>query len=241
MIKEILLKKIYFIVFLIFTLNLYFLSGLDFTNNASLNDIIDKYIRFDNWKQAKISLEDYLKSNPTDTYAFSLYANVLGELKMFDEAIVAARTALNYEQNKETQGEFYNQLGYFYYSKNLTDLSLEMYNKSVALNNNLDSSYYMLGLLYSGKNDYDNTLSNWKRYVMITTNMEKKEKMQTIISKLEKQFADEKMKKAEEARLKEESLKKLQDELEKEKADSKSLEADKNKTKKSGVELEEIE
>ena len=235
------MKKIIFIVFLIFNLTFYFLSGLNLTNNPNLNDIIDKYIRFDNWKQAKSSLEDYLKSNPTDTYAYSLYSEVLGELKLFDDAIVAARTALNYEKDSATQGELYNQLGYFYYSKKLPDLSLEMYNKSVALNNNLDSSYYMLGLIYSGKNDYDNTLANWKRYVMITTNLGKKEKMQTIISKLEKQFTDEKMKKAEETRLKEESLKKLQDELEKEKADSKSLEADKNKTKKSGIELEEIE
>jgi tetratricopeptide (TPR) repeat protein len=241
MIKEIFLKRNIFIVFLIIGINFYFLFGLNFSNNQNLTDIIDKYIRFDNWKEAKASIEDYLKSNPTDTYAYSLYANVLAELKLYDDAIVAARTALNYEKNSETQGEFYNQLGFFYYSKNLNDLAIEMYSKSVSLNNSLDSSYYMLGLLYSGKNDYDNTLSNWKRYIMITTNQEKKKKMQQIVSMLEKKFADDKMKKEEEAKLKADSLKKLQDELDKDNADSKSLEADKNKTKKSNVELEEIE
>jgi hypothetical protein len=41
--------------------------------------------------------------------------------------------------------------------------------------------------------------------------------------------------------MKAEYLKKLQEELDKDNADSKSLEADKNKTKKSNVELEEIE
>jgi tetratricopeptide (TPR) repeat protein len=232
------LKKYFILIFTVFIVNSY---ALDLSSGPGVAEIIDKFVRFDKWREAKSAFENYLKSNPTDTYAYSVYANVLGELKLYDDAIIAARTGLNYEKTDEAKGGFYNQLGYFYYSKKINDLALDMYKKSSEYSKNLDSSYYMQGLIYAEKNDYDSAILSWKNYIAVTNNLAKREKMQALLSKLEKKITDEKMKKEEEKKLKEEYLKKLTDELDKEKADSKSLEADKNKTKKSGVELEEIE
>ena len=211
------------------------------TNENNINYIIDHYIRFNKWQEAKKELESYLKNNPTDTYAYSIYAQTLFELNLYDDAILATRTAINYEKTDEFKAELYNNLGFFYYCKGLNDLALEMYNKSISLRSDLDTTYYNLGLIYLNKEDYDNVLINWKKYINLTNNIEKKTKMQQIIAKLEKKILEDKLKKEEEEKLKEEFLKKLKEDLEKDKTESKSLEADKNKTQHSEKELEEIE
>ena len=159
-----------------------------------LKEIIDKEVRFNSWKEAKLDLEIYLKSNPDDSYAYSVYASVLGELKLYDDSILAIRNAINFEKNDEKKGEYYSDLGFYYYCKDIKDLSLDMYKKSLSLNTNIASSYYMIGLINYQNSDYDAALFNWKKYVSITDNIEKKIKMQDIISKFEKQINDLKSK-----------------------------------------------
>ena len=210
-------------------------------NQNDINYIIDQYIRFNKWQEAKKELEIYLKSNPTDTFAYSIYAQTLYELKLYDDAILATRTAINYEKSDEFKAELYNNLGFYYYCKGLNDIALEMYTKSTSLRSDLDTTYYNIGVLYLDKQDYDNVLSNWKKYINLTNNFEKKTKMQQIIAKLEKKILEDKLKKEEEERLKEEFLNKLKEDLEKDKTESKSLEADKKKTQHSEKELEEID
>ena len=210
-------------------------------NQNDINYIIDQYIRFNKWQDAKKELEIYLKKNPTDTYAYSIYSEVLYELELYDDAILATRTAINYEKTDEFKAELYNNLGFYYYCKGLNDIALEMYNKSISLRSDLDTTYYNLGIIYLDNEDYDNVLTNWKKYINLTNNIEKKNKMQQIIAKLEKKIIEDKIKKEEEERLKEEFLKKLKEDLEKDKTESKSLEADKKKTKHSEKELEEID
>jgi tetratricopeptide (TPR) repeat protein len=210
-------------------------------NQNDINYIIDQYIRFNKWQEAKKELESYLKVNPTDTYAYSIYSEVLYELQLYDDAILATRTAINYEKNDEFKAELYNNLGFYYYCKGLNDLAIEMYQKSISLRADIDTTYYNLGKIYIDKEDYDNALNSWKKYINLTSNIEKKTKIQNIIAKLEKKILEEKIKKEEEERLKEEFLKQLKEDLEKDKTESKSLEADKNKTKHSEKELEEID
>lgn len=228
-------------IIIIFLFLIIIISPIFCNNQAELNNIIDKYVRFNKWNDAKKELEVYLKNNPTDTYAYSVYSAVLFELNLYDDAILATRTALNYEKSDTFKAELYNNLGFYYYSKGLNDIALEMYNKSISLRTDLDLTYYNIGIIYLDKKDYDNTLSNWKKYVALTNNIEKKTKIQDIIAKLEKKLLEEKLKKEEEMRLKEEFLNKLKEDLEKDKSESKSLEADKNKTKHSDKELEEID
>lgn len=228
-------------IIIVFLYLIIMISPIFCNNQNEVNYIIDQYIRFNKWKEAKKELELYLKSNSTDTFAYSIYSEVLYELELYDDAILATRTALNYEKSDDFKAELYNNLGFYYYSKGLNDIALEMYNKSTSLRADLDSTYYNIGVIYLDKKDYDNTLNNWKKYVSLTNNIEKKTKMQDIISKLEKKLLEEKIKKEEEMRLKEEFLNKLKNDLEKDKSESKSLEADKNKTKHSDKELEEID
>ncbi len=217
------------------------ISPIYSNNENDLKYIIDKYIRFNKWQEAKKELENYLISNSTNSDAYSLYAEVLFELNLYDDAIIATRTAINFEKNDSNLAQLYNNLGFYYYNKGINDIAIDMYNKSISLRNDIDITYYNIGRLYFDKNDYDNALINWKKYINLSTNTEKKLKLQELISKLEQQLAAEKLKKEEEARLKEEYLKKLKEELEKEKAESKSLETDKNKAKHSDKELEEID
>lgn len=227
---------LFFLLFLILII-----SPIYSNNENEINYIIDKYIRFNKWREAKKELDDYLKNNSTDTFAYSIYAEVLKELKLYDEAIIATRTAINFEKKDDFLAELYNNLGFYYYCKGINDIALDMYKKSISLRNDIDSTYYNIGVLYLEKKDYDNAITNWKKYITLTTNADKKIKLQEILSKLEKQLVAEKLKKEEEDKLKEEYLKKLKEELEKEKAESKSLETDKNKAKNSEKELEEID
>jgi len=112
------LKKLFFIFFvnIIITLSIYC---------NTLNDILDKYIRFNNWAEAKTKLEEYIKQNPTDSYAYSLYAGTLNELKLYDEVIISLKNAINYENSVEKKGELYFNLGNAYYNKNSKEVSLE--------------------------------------------------------------------------------------------------------------------
>ncbi len=207
----------------------------------TLNNIIDKSIRFNKWDDAKNELEFFLKDNPADTNALAIYAAVLNELKMYDEAILAVNKAISYESSNDKKSKLYFDLGNYYFNKGLKEQALLNYQKSIEYNKNTDSSYYMAGLVYFENNDLDKALTNWKKYVEITNNIDKKIKMQKIISKLENMIADKKLKDEEERKKKEDYLKKLKDDLSKDKEDSQSLESDKNKTKKSDEYYEEIE
>ncbi len=207
----------------------------------TLNDIIDKTVRFNKWQDAKVQLESYIANNPGDSYAYSIYAAVLNELKMYDEAINAERNAINYENSDEKKGALYFDLGNFYYNKGLKDIAIQNYTKSLQYNGNIDSSYYMLGTAYYELKNYDKALESWKKYVEVTANAEKRTKMQAIIAKFEKQIEDQKLKEEEAKKQKEEFLKKIQEELNNDKNNSKSLGTDKDKTQKSKEMFQDIE
>lgn len=207
----------------------------------TLNDIIDKSIRFNKWEEARAKLEKYLSSNPTDTHGYSIYASVLNQLTLYDDAILAVRSAINYEKNNNKKSEFYFNLGTYYYNKGLKDIAMDSYNKSLKLNKKLDSPYYMIGLINYENKDFDNAISNWKSYIEYTDNAEKREKLREAITKFEKHVLDDKLKKEEEARQKEEFLKNLLEELAKNEDESKGKESDMNKEISTDDELEEIE
>jgi tetratricopeptide (TPR) repeat protein len=232
-------------LFLIVSLQLY---------SSTLNDIIDKTVRFNDWINAKIQLEDYLKSNASDSYAYSVYAEVLNNLKLYDQAISAEKNAITNEKNEEKKGEYYYNLGNYYYNKNVKDISLQMYEKSLSYNNMLAETYYNIGLINYENKDIDKCIENWKKYINLTSNMVKREKIQNVIALYEKKkieeqqlaeakrLKDEEERKRleEEKRKKDEMLKDLLKELENDQQDSKSLEDSKIKKKKSDVEFEDI-
>jgi len=223
------MKKIILIFYFIIVVSLLYCN--------TLKNIMDSTIRLNKWNDAKKELELYLNENPSDSYAYSVYAAVLNELKLYDDAIIAIRHAINYEKSNKTKANLYSDLGLYYYNKGLKDVSLESYLKSLDYNNKLDSSYYMIGAIFFEKEDYENTILNWKKYIEVTDNIEKKIKIEKIINKL----VEKKLKEEEERKLKEEFLKKLKDELLKEESESKSLETDKNKTTSSDEDFEEID
>lgn len=207
----------------------------------TLNDIIDKTIRFNKWKEAKVQLEIYLKTNSTDSYAYSIYASVLNELKLYDDAILSVRKAINYEEKKNRKSELYFNLGNYYYSKKLKNNALQSYNESINLNKKIASPYYMIGVINYKNKEYNNALSNWKKYITLTDNSDKKTKLQEIINRFEQQLLEEKIRKEDEAKKREEFLKRLMNELSDDITQSKSLEEDKDKTTKSEEEFEEID
>jgi tetratricopeptide (TPR) repeat protein len=227
------MKKLFFI--------LNFIIIISYIYCNTLNDIIDKTVRFNKWDDAKKQLESYLSNNPVDSFGYSIYAAVLNELKLYDEAIIAVRNAINYENSNEKKGLLYFDLGTYYYNKGLKDVAVQNYNKSLEYNSNIDSTYYMLGTIYYENKDYDRAILNWKKYVEITANADKRAKMQAILAKFEKQLMEKKLKEEEEKRLREEFLNKIKEELSKDQNDSKSLETDKNKTQKSKEMYEEID
>ncbi len=213
-----------------------------------INEIIDKYIRFDKWEESKIQLETYLKKNPTDSNAYALYGIVLKELKEYDNAIVATRSAINFEKIEEKKGEYYYNLGTIYYIQNLKDLAIQSYEKALTLNPNLAQSYYMLGLIYYENKDYEKCIEKWKYYVTLSTNIDKKNKIMKVIARFEKDLAEEKrraeerrLKEEEERRKREEYLKSLKKELEESQKDSKSFEEYKIKENKKEADIEELD
>lgn len=227
------MKKIFFcILFIIIIYSVYC---------NTLNDIIDNTIRYNKWEDAKVELENYINNNPTDTYANSLYASVLNELKMYDEAIIAIRNAINFENTSNKKGYMYTDLGTYYYNKGLIDQAIQNYQTSLELNKNIDTSYYMMGLIYYEKKDYENAIYNWKKYIAITNNIPKKRKLQEALKLFESDLQTRKLKEEEEKRKKEEFLKKLKDELSQDEKDTTSLETDKDKTDKSDEVFLEID
>jgi len=147
-----------------------------------LNSIIDKYFRFNKWDDAKNELEIYIKSNPIDPDAYRLYGSVLSELKLFDDAIISLRNAINYEKSDEKKGELYYNLGLNYYSKGLKSVAIQMFDLSTNLNNILDLPYYIKGVIYYENKEPGKAISNWKQYITLASNKEKKEKMEKIIA-----------------------------------------------------------
>ncbi|MBN2546704.1 MAG: tetratricopeptide repeat protein [Spirochaetes bacterium] len=205
-----------------------------------MNLIIDKYFRFNKWNDAKNELEIYIKSYPTDPDAYRLYGTVLAELKLYDEAIISLRNAINYEKSDEKKGELYYNLGLNYYSKGLKSVAVQMFDISSNLNNILDLPYYIKGVIYYENKEPEKAITSWKHYVTLASNKEKKEKMERIIALYEKQLLDEKLRIEEEKRKKEELMNKLLKELEGESGESKSLEADKKKQKDNTIEFEDL-
>lgn len=213
--------------------------------SAEIDNIIDNYIRYNNWNDAKINLEIYLKKNRTDSYAYSLYSLVLKELKMYDESIVALRNAINNEKSNEKKGELYFNLGNLFFEKGQKDISIEMYQKSLEFNDMLSQSYYMMGLVNFEKDSLNDTLVNWKKYLLYSIDIEKKRVIEQIVAKIEddiktKKYLEEK--RAEEEKIKKERLlNSLKDMLENDKKTSTSFEEYKIDKKKKEIELEEIE
>jgi tetratricopeptide (TPR) repeat protein len=220
-----------------------------------LDDIIDKTIRYDKWIEAKQALEEYLRSNPSDSNGLAQYANVLRQLKLNEDAISSYKSAINYEISNEKKGKYYFNIGEVYYDKGSKDIALEMFDKSISLNSLFAEPYYMIGRISYDNKNYDKFLASWKKYVELSTNIDKKQKVQNVLLRYEKQIADEKKliedkrikdeiekkRLEEEKRKRDEDLKKLMDELESDKTDSKSLEENKVKKDKSAVDYEDIE
>jgi len=152
----------------------------------TLNEIIDETIRYNNWQQARIELDAYTKANPNDADAFGLYAVALSQLKNYDEAIRACRTAINLEKSDEKKGEYYYNLGTFYYNMGVTDVAVSMYDKSIALNTMLAQPYYMLGLINFDKKDFDQCISYWTQYMSLCENDIKRAKIREAIDKIQR-------------------------------------------------------
>ena len=179
----------------------------------SLNEIIDEYFRYNNWGEAKSQLEIYIDSNASDPYAYSLYASVLNELNLHDEAIMAIRKAINYESSTEKKGIYYYRLGNLYYAKKLPDLSLQMYDKSTTYNGLIASPHYMKGLVHYENDRLEQCLTAWKKYIQLTDNLVKKDKIQKIINHFEQKILDDRLRAEEEERKRKELLDQLKSEL----------------------------
>lgn len=151
----------------------------------TLNEIINGTIRLNNWTQACIELDDYTKSNINDADAFGLYAVALSQLKRYDEAIRACRTAINLEKSDEKKGEYYYNLGTFYYNMGVLDAAVSMYNKSISFNAMLAQPYYMLGLVNYGNKNFDQCISYWSQYMSLSDNDAKRMKIREAVDKIQ--------------------------------------------------------
>ncbi|MCG8571042.1 MAG: hypothetical protein MJB14_12955 [Spirochaetes bacterium] len=217
------MKKSYFTVRLLFCI-----INISFHLSAeSLDDIVNQYFRYDKWAEAKIALEDYISVNSTDSKGLSYYAAALFQLKATDEAIMALRKAINYEDSTDKKGSYYYRLGAYYYDQQLTELALEMLNKATTYNTIIASPYYLKGLIYYEQGSMDDCLSNWKKYVHLTTNIEKKKKIEKLISLFETEILEAKIRQEEAERKRQELLDKLKKELEETDADTSTMKAEK--------------
>lgn len=211
------IKRKYFFGILLLMFISFSLMGVP---SGELNTIIDNYIRYDKWETARLKLAGYLKKNSEDSYAYSIYASVLNELELYDDAIIAIRKAISYEKSTEKKGNYYYNLGNFYYNKNSLEASLEMYDKSINFNSMIASPHYMKGLIFFKQEQYNDCVGEWKKFISLTLNHEKKEKIEHIVAALEvqivkeKQQREEELKRQEEERIRrEEEVKKQQEEL----------------------------
>lgn len=179
--------------------------------SESLKTIIDEYVRYNKFDEAIMKLENFISSNSSDSDAYALYAALLNENKKSDEAIIAYRKAIAYEDSEEKKGEYYFNIANIYYQKDILDIAKETYQKALTHNNMLSSAYYMIGLINFNQGNTKQTIENWKRYVLITNNFEKKEKITKILSLINQKIAEEKLRKEEEERRKKEIMELLKE------------------------------
>ena len=154
----------------------------------------------------------------------------MSQLKNYDEAIRACRTAINLEKSDEKKGEYYYNLGTFYYSMGVTDVAVSMYEKSIALNTMLAQPYSMLGLIYFDKKEFEQCISYWTQYMSLCENDVKRNKIREAIGKIkhfqtaEAERIEQERRRAEEAkRRQEEYLQNLKEELTDSNKESKNL------------------
>jgi len=224
------LKKNIFIFYLIIIS-----TSLLFCNN--INEIIDKYIRFNKWDEAKLSIEIYIKNNNNDSYAYELYSVILKELKMYDESIIALRNAINNEKSNEKKGELYFNIGNLLYDKGQKDIAFEMYQKSLEFNGMLAPTYYMIGLINFESSKIEEAVKNWKRYLVLSTDLEKKKKLEAVLKKIEKDIEDKKI--AEQKRLEEEKRKAEEEKKRKEEYEKMLVEEKKKEEERERIRIQE--
>jgi len=199
-------------------------------HTETLTEIIDNFIRFDDWSGAKVQLENFIKSNPTNPHAYSLYASTLTELNLLNDSIKALKNAIYYEKAPDKKSKYYFDLGRVYYSLKSFDIASKNFSKSIQFDDFLSSSYYFRGVI-SYKNDkIDDAIDDWESYIKLSTNNIKKQKLRNIIALLQKNAAD-RARLEEEKKLREQALfDKITSELE---SDVKDFEEYKVKKRKS--------
>jgi tetratricopeptide (TPR) repeat protein len=207
----------------------------------TLNDIIDESVRFDNWGEALTRLEEYVVENPADARGHLWHGLVLEQLGKYDEAILAMRNAINYEQTSEKKGEYYYNLGKVYYSKKVNETALEMFNKATIYNSLIPQPWYFIGTIHYQAGRYDEFMAAWRKFITLSTDKRKNAKMQRVMALLTKKIEDDRLRAEEEKRLREEFLNNLMKELEEKSSEASSLEEYDVKKESSDDDLEEID
>lgn len=226
---------------LIITMILFHILQAVYCDDA-LKDIVDNYVRYNNWSQAATALSGYLQLHPDDAEGYALAGLVSGELTRYDESIMLFRKAINYAGNDEKKGEYYYNLGSIYYRQKLYDIALETLNKATELNPLLAGSYYLEGLINFEKNNNENAVVMWNKYVKYTTDAEKKSKVEEVLARLSEKIEGDRKKKEEEEKRKQELLDLLKGQLDSKSDQTNSLQDYKiNKDKNTDEDFELID
>ncbi|MFH0974355.1 MAG: tetratricopeptide repeat protein [Spirochaetota bacterium] len=176
-------RKRYIIYFLIF---LIFLPATAFTaKKEKEEDTFKKAVKYFYQKKlemAEILLQEEIKKNPENAFAYSYLGDIFLEKKRFDGALSLYKKALDIDPNI---ADNYFRIGQIHYYKKEADQSIDNYKLAYKIDNKLTFSYYHIGLSYLMlKRDKENTIQYWEKFLKIAPEDVQYEKIKRAIELL---------------------------------------------------------
>ncbi len=124
-----------------------------------------KYFFQKKYEMAQFLLQQELKENPENYFAYSYLGDIFLYKKEYDEAITLYKRALDLDPSN---AENHFRLGQAYYYKELGNLSIEHFSKAYELNPNIKYTQYHIGLTYLiVLRDKEKTILYWENYLAL--------------------------------------------------------------------------
>lgn len=124
-----------------------------------------KYFFQKKYEMAQFLLQQELKDNPENYFAYSYLGDIFLYKKQYDEAITLYKRALDLDPSS---AENHFRLGQAYYYKELGNLSVEHFSKAYEINPNIKYTQYHIGLTYlMVLRDKQKTIEYWENYLAL--------------------------------------------------------------------------
>ncbi|HRX14808.1 MAG TPA: tetratricopeptide repeat protein [Spirochaetota bacterium] len=134
------------------------------------------------FEMAEYHLQEELKENPENYFAYSFLGDIFLIKKRYDEAITLFKRALDLRPD---YAENHFRLGQAYYYKNIGNIAISHFTEAYNLNPQIKYSHYHIGLTHLMLlRDKENTIKSWMFYLSIAPEDPQYEKIRRAIELL---------------------------------------------------------